>query len=90
MGTEKEIAMNIQAEKTALIKVLEQTNDESLIQAIQHMVNYAVKRDEEYLGTTIDQYNLELEEAETRIAKGEFIDHEKAITQIQGWRNKEK
>ena len=47
--------MNIQAEKTALIKALEQTNDEALIRAIQQMIEYSVKRDEEYLGIGVEE-----------------------------------
>ncbi len=81
--------MDIQTEKTALVKVLEQINDVSLIRALQHMVEYALKRDEEYLGVGIDQYNKEIEEAENRIEQGNFVKHEQAVDRIKGWRKKE-
>lgn len=82
--------MNLQVEKQALIKALEQTNDEGLIRAIQQMVEYAAQRDEEYLGATLEQYNKELNEANARIEQGNFVDHEEAIKQIQAWRTKGK
>jgi hypothetical protein len=79
--------MDIQSEKTALIKVLEKINDESLIRAIQSIIDYASKRDEEYLGTSVDQYNDELDEADDQIEKGEFILHDVAVKSIKGWRS---
>jgi hypothetical protein len=79
--------MDIQSEKTALIKVLEKINDESLIRAIQSLVEYASKRDEEYLGVTVDQYNDELDQADAQIEKGEFIAHEDAVKLVKGWRS---
>jgi predicted transcriptional regulator len=82
--------MNLQVEKQALIKALEQTNDEALIKAIQQMVEYAVQRDEEYLGVTAEQYNKELDEANARIERGDFVNHEEAIKQIEAWRTKDK
>jgi len=81
--------MDIQSEKTALIKVLENINDEALIRAIQSMIEYANRRDEEYLGISVAQYNEELEEADARIEKGEFITHKEAVKRIKGWRRKE-
>jgi len=82
--------MDIKSEKTALIKELEKINDEALIRAIQSLVDYASKRDQEYLGTTVDQYNDELDEADTQIEKGEFIVHEDAVKLVKGWRTQEK
>jgi hypothetical protein len=81
--------MSIQSEKKALIKALEQTNDEALIKAIQQMIEYSIKRDEEYLGINVDTYNLELEEAEKRIMSGKFVDHDQAVRRIKAWRSKD-
>jgi predicted transcriptional regulator len=80
--------MNIQAEKIALIRALEQTNDEALIKTIQQMIEYSVKRDEEYLGIHVDEYNRELDEAEARIKKGDFVNHTEAIKRIKTWRSR--
>ena len=77
--------MDIQSEKTALIKVLENINDESLIRDIQSLIEYASKRDEEYLGTTVDQYNDELDEADARIDAGDFISHEDLGKEFSRW-----
>ena len=85
----KSKGMNIQTEKIALIKALEQTNDEALIQAIQQMVEYSIKRDEEYLGISIEQYNRELDEAEARIIKGDFVLQSDAVKRVKAWRSKE-
>ena len=81
--------MNIQDEKTAVIKALEQTNDEALIKTIQQMIEYSIKRDEEYLGVSPDLYNQELDEAEARIKKGDYVLHKDAIKRIKSWRSKE-
>ena len=80
--------MNIQSEKEALIKILKQTNDEALIKAIQQMVEYSIKRDEEYLDISVDDYNHELKAAEKRIKEGKFVSHEQAIGRIKTWRSK--
>ena len=80
--------MNIQSEKKALIKALEQTNDEALIKAIQQMIEYSMQRDEEFLGMSVDEYNRKLDEAEVRIKRGDFINHEEAVKRIQAWRRK--
>ncbi len=63
--------------------MLEKINDESLIRAIQSLVEYANKRDEEYLGSTVDQYNDELDEANAQIEKGEFVAQEDAVKLIK-------
>jgi hypothetical protein len=81
--------MDIQVEKTALIKALEQTSDEALIKAIQQMIEYSIKRDEEYLGVSADDYDRELNEAEARIKKGNFVHHADAIRRIKSWRSQE-
>ena len=81
--------MNIQVEKAALIKELELVNDESLIRALQSMIDYATKRDEEYLGESIDSYNHALDEADAQINKGDFVTHEDALTRIRAWRKGE-
>ena len=80
--------MNIKSEKTALIKELKKINDESLLRAIQSMVEYANKRDEEYLGVSIDKYNKELEEANARIERGEFVAHKEAVKRSKKWRER--
>ncbi len=80
--------MNIQAEKTAVIKALEQTNDEALIKAIQQIIEYSIKRDEEYLGIGIDDYNKELDDAYARVKGGNFISHEDAVKRIKACRSK--
>jgi hypothetical protein len=80
--------MNIESEKEALIRILEQTNDEALIKAIHQMIEYSIKRDEEYLGISVDDYNKELDAAEKRIQEGNFILHEQAISRIKSWRSK--
>jgi predicted transcriptional regulator len=81
--------MDIQAEKIAVIKALEQTNDEALIKAIQEMIENAVKKDEEHLGTTLEEYNKELDEAYAEVKRGQFVEHSEALKQIRAWQKKE-
>jgi len=78
--------MDIQAEKTALIKRLEQINDRSLIQALKHMVDFGLKDKKERI--SIEQYNSEIEEADAEIESGDYLTHEEAVKEIRSWREK--
>ena len=40
------------------------------------------------LGATISEYNIELEEAEAEIERGEFFTHEQMKKQIGQWKKK--
>ena len=75
--------MDLQAEKTALIKRLEQINDVSLIEAIKHLVDFGLKHSESHIG--VEQYNRELDEAEAEIDRGEYVSHEDLKNQMKEW-----
>jgi len=77
------IKMDIQTEKSALIKRLEQINDRSLIQALKHMVDFGLREKEERV--SIEQYNRELDEAEAEMNRGEYISHEDFKEQMKKW-----
>lgn len=70
-------------ERDLLIKELQQVNDISLLQAVKAVLHYGMQREGKI---SIEQYNQELEDAEARIEKGQFIVHEEAINRIKGWR----
>ncbi|AWW28884.1 hypothetical protein DN752_01355 [Echinicola strongylocentroti] len=75
--------MNIQAEKKALIKRLEQINDRSLIEALKHMVDFGLREMETRI--SVEQYNRELDEAEAEMDRGEYISHEDLKAQMKKW-----
>lgn len=75
--------MDINAERALLIKELEKVEDISLLQAIKVILHYGLQNEGKI---SIEQYNHELEEAEARIERGEFIPHEEAVNRIKGWR----
>ena len=75
--------MDIQTEKSILIKRVEQINDLSLIQALNHMVDFGLREKEERI--SIQQYNRELDEAEAAMDRGEFISHEDLKEQMKKW-----
>lgn len=75
--------MDIQAEKLALIKRLEQINDRSLIQALKHMVDFGLREQGERI--SVEQYNRELDEAEAEMDRGEYISHEDFKAQMKKW-----
>ena len=77
------IQMDIQAEKSALIKKMEQINDQSLIQALRHMVDFGLREKEGRI--SIEQYNRELDEAEAEMDRGESISHEDFKAQMEKW-----
>ena len=78
--------MDLQTEKTELIKRLKKINDLSLIQAIKHMVDYGLKEKEGRI--SIEQYNKELDEADAEIDAGEYLTHEQAVKEIRSWKEK--
>jgi len=61
--------MDINAERSLIIRELQQVNDISFLRAIKHMIHYALKNEGHI---SIEQYNKELDEAELRVARGEF------------------
>jgi len=75
--------MDIQAEKAALIKRLEQINDLSLIRALKHMVDFGLREKGERV--SVEQYNRELDEAEAEMDRGEYISHEDFKEQMKKW-----
>lgn len=75
--------MNIQIERSILIKKLEQINDPLLIQALKHMIDFGLREKEERI--SIEQYNLELDEAEAEMDQGEYISHEDLKEQMKKW-----
>ena len=75
--------MDLQTEKTALIKRLEQINDISLIEAIKHLVDYGLRHSGDHI--SVEQYNRELDEAEAEIECGEYISHEDLKNQMKEW-----
>jgi len=77
--------MDVNAEKAALIKEIQQVEDISLLQALKAVLHYGLRSEGK---VSIDQYNKEIEEAESRIENGDFVLHEDAINLIKGWRKK--
>jgi predicted transcriptional regulator len=74
--------MDIDIERSLIIKELQQINDISLLKAIKHLVHYGLKNDGHI---SIEQYNKELEEAEAEIERGEFVSHEDLKKQMKEW-----
>jgi hypothetical protein len=79
------MAMDIVAEKSFLIEKLKETNDEMLLKAIHNLIEEAQKRDEYYLGETIEEYNRELDEAKSRVESGKFITQEDLEKDASKW-----
>lgn len=75
--------MNINEERTLLIKELQQVEDISLLRTIKAVLDYGLDR-EDFIN--VELYNRELDEAQTRIEQGEYIPHEEAVKRIKGWR----
>lgn len=75
--------MDIQAEKYLLIERLKLVNDATLIQAIKSMLDYGLQNEESPI--SIEQYNLEIENAEQDIDKGLGISHEELKIKAKTW-----
>ncbi len=74
--------MDINAERSSLIKELQQIEDISLLRALKYMVHYGLKNEGRI---SIEQYNNELDEAEVRVAKGEFLTQEEVEKMAKKW-----
>ena len=74
--------MNIDTERALLIKELEQVEDISLLKAIKALLDYGLKNEAH---TNIEQYNRELDEANARIASGNFTTQEDLEKETSKW-----
>lgn len=74
--------MDIKSERALLIKELERVEDLSLLQAIKAVLHYGMKNEGRI---SIDQYNLELDEANARIDSGKFITQEDLEKEAAQW-----
>jgi hypothetical protein len=77
--------MDINSEKALLIKEIEQVEDLSLLRLLKSMLHYGLKNEGRI---SLEQYNLELEEADLEIERGEFYVHEDALKEIRSWKEK--
>ena len=78
--------MDINAERAWLIKEIQQVQDISLLKAIKAVLYYGLQNEGRI---TLEQYNKEMDEAEERVARGEYMVHEDALKLIKGWRKKD-
>ena len=62
--------MNIQLEKLELIKLLAETNDESIITSIKNIFNSEKK---DWWDELSEEQKFEIEDGESQIKRGEFI-----------------
>ena len=74
--------MDINAERSLLIKELQQVEDISLLQAIKAVLYYGLKNEGHI---SIEQYNRELDEANVRVASGKFITQEDLEKEAAQW-----
>lgn len=74
--------MNINTERTLLIKELQQVEDISLLKTLKAVLHYGLKNEGRI---SVEQYNRELEEAEAEIARGDFTTHEDLKKQMKAW-----
>lgn len=70
---------NIQLEKLALLEWMASLQDSQIIRELTQWK-------EEHQRVSLEQYNKELEEADSEIEKGDFLTHEEAIQHIRAWR----
>jgi TRAP-type C4-dicarboxylate transport system substrate-binding protein len=68
--------MNIQLEKLELIKMLLETNDESVINSIKTIFK---SENKDWWEELSEEQRFEIEEAEKEIEKGEYVNFEEFI-----------
>ena len=74
--------MDVNVERSLIIKELQQVEDISLLRALKHMIHYGLKNEGRI---SLEQYNRELDEAEARVARGEFFTHEEVKKMAKEW-----
>jgi hypothetical protein len=74
--------MDINSERSLLIKELKQVEDISLLQAIKAVLHYGLKNEGRI---SIEQYNQELDEANARVESGKFITQEDVEKEASQW-----
>ncbi len=74
--------MDINSERSLLIKEIQKVDDLSLLQAIKAVLYYGLRNEGRI---SIDQYNKELEEAEARIESGAFFTQEEVEKMAKEW-----
>jgi hypothetical protein len=75
--------MDINLEKALLIREIEKLEDASLLRVLKSMLHYGLTKEGRI---SIEQYNLELEEADAEIDSGNYLTHEDATKEIRSWR----
>ena len=68
--------MNIELEKSELMKLLAETNDESIIDSIKKIFKTKKK---DFWDELTEEQKFEIEEGERQIERGEFVDFEEFI-----------
>lgn len=74
--------MDINTERSLLIKELRQVEDISLLQALKAVLHYGLKNEGRI---SIEQYNQELDEANARVESGKFITQEDVEKEASQW-----
>lgn len=74
--------MDLNTERALLIKELQEVQDISLLKAIKAVLHYGLKNEGRI---SIEDYNRELDEADSQIEKGNFISHDELKKQMQSW-----
>lgn len=76
--------MDLQADIKWISKELKTVKDETLIEAFKNMLKYRTKKIQSER-ISIEQYNKEIDEANTRIDNGEFYTQEEAEKIMDKW-----
>jgi len=74
--------MDIKVERELLIREIQQVEDISLLKAIKAVLHYGMKNEGRI---SIEQYNLELIEAENELNEGNFTTQEELKNQMKEW-----
>lgn len=74
--------MDINSERSLIIKELQQVDDISLLRAVKYLIHYGLKNEGHI---SIEQYNRELEEAEAEIDRGKYITQDELKKQMKAW-----
>lgn len=74
--------MDVNAERSLIIKELQKIDDISLLRALKHMIYYGLKNEGRI---SVEQYNQEVEEADKRVREGDFFSQDDVERMAKKW-----
>lgn len=75
--------MDIDAERSRIIQDVQKIEDISLLKALRYLISFGLKNEGKI---SVEQYNKEIKEAESRVAEGDFFSQDEVEKLARKWK----